>query len=307
MGAGGTGGYYGGMLARAGFDVCFIARGEHLKAIQQNGLKVVTTHGEFLVRAKATDEPSQVDPVDLVLFCVKAYDTDEAARAIIPLLAKGGSVLTIQNGVDNRGRIGAILGNERVLSGVAYITSQIESPGIVRQGGGPRSIIFGEANGERTERAEHIYEAMRSAGINCELSNDIGTVLWGKFIWVCGFAGVTCLARAPIGVVMANPETRMVFREMMEEVAKVAIASGIVVQGGYVDRMMDFADHFEKKAIASMYYDLRSGRRMELQALHGTVVRLGREYGVPTPVNSTIYGALKPYESGRPAEFLDES
>ena len=146
MGAGGTGGYYGGMLARAGLDVCFITRGEHLRAIRQNGLKVVTTQGEFMVRAKATDEPSHVDPVDLVLFCVKAYDTDEGARAIIPLLAKGGSVLTIQNGIDNRERIGAILGKEKVLSGVAYITSQIEAPGIIRQGGGPRSIIFGEAN-----------------------------------------------------------------------------------------------------------------------------------------------------------------
>lgn len=287
------------MLARAGFDVQFIARGKHLRAIQKNGLKVVSTQGEFLIQAKATDEPSDVRPVDVVLFCVKTYDTEEAARTILPLLTKEGSVLTIQNGVDNRERIGAVVGTEKVLLGAAYIVSKIEAPGIIHQEGGQRSIIFGEVNGERTVRAEQIFETMKSAGINCELSNDVLKVVWEKFIWVCGFAGATCLVRHPIGVVMANQETREMFRETMEEVARVARAAGISIQTGYVNNMMDFANHFEKNAKASMFYDLASGRRLELQALHGTVVRLGRKYGIPTPVNWTIYAALEPYELGR--------
>ncbi len=299
MGAGGIGGYYGGMLARAGFDVRFIARGEHLKATQQKGLKVISTRGEFSVQVKATSEPSQVGPVDLVLFCVKSYDTEDAARAIISLVEREGSVLTVQNGVDNHEKIGAIVGSEKVLAGAAFIFSQIEAPGIIRQSGGPTNIIFGEIDGEETERARQIEETMKSGGLVCELAADVRKVLWEKFVWVCAIAGVTCLTRLPIGRIVSTQETRAMLHDIMEEATKVARAADVPVGDKYVDRMMDFADHLEKSASSSMLRDLAGGRRLELQALHGTVVRLGQRYKVPTPMNGAVYATLKPHESGR--------
>lgn len=302
MGAGGIGGYYGGLLARAGFDVRFIARGDHLKAIQQKGLQVKSVEGDFVVQAKATEEPSLVGPADLVLFCVKSYDTESAARAILPLLTADGTVLTIQNGIDNHEKIGAIVGKEKVLPGAAYIVSEIETPGVIRQSAGPRNIVFGELDGKNTPRAEQIYETLKSGGISCELSDSIRKVLWEKFTWICGMAGVNCVTRLPIGPTMRIPETRAMFLEIMEEVTNVAKAIGVPMQIGYANQMIDFADRWEATATASMFRDLEAGRRLELQALHGTVVRLGERYGVKTPVNRTIYAALKPYESGRPVE-----
>jgi 2-dehydropantoate 2-reductase len=299
MGTGGLGGYYGGLIAKAGFDVSFIARGEHLKAIQQNGLKVVSVQGEFLVPVKATSEPSEVGPVDLVLFCVKSYDTEVAARSALPLVAGGGSVLTIQNGIDNHERIRATIGNANVLPGAAFIASEIAKPGIIQQSAGPRKIVFGEVDGKRTERAEQIHEVMSSAGINCELSDNISKVLWEKFIWICGMAGANCLTRLPMGEIVRTPETREMFREIMEEVTKVAQAVGVSIKDDYVNQQMDFADHLEKNATSSMFRDLMASKRLELQALHGTVVRLGNEHGIPTPTNKIVYAALKPYEKGR--------
>jgi 2-dehydropantoate 2-reductase len=302
MGTGGTGGYYGGLLARAGLDVHFIARGKHLEAIRRNGLRVESVDGNFLVQAKATDEPSEVGHADLVLFCVKSYDTEGAAPAIFPLLKSGGSVLTIQNGIDNHDRIGAMVGKEKVLPGAAYIVSEIEAPGVIRQSAGPRNIVFGEPDGRSTQRAAQIREAMKSAGITCELSDSIQKVLWEKFTWICGMAGINCLTRLPIGPVMRTPETRAMFREIMEEVTNVAKAVGTQMRDGYANQMIDFADHLEATATSSMYRDLTAGRRLELQALHGTVVRLGEQHRVQTTVNRTIYAALKPYEYGRPAQ-----
>jgi 2-dehydropantoate 2-reductase len=301
MGAGGTGGYYGGLLARAGFDVQFIARGEHLKAIQQKGLKVVSADGEFTVRVRATSEPTQVGPVDLILFCVKTYDTEYAAREILRILAKRSSLLTIQNGIDNYERISAIVGSEKVLPGAAFIVSEIEAPGTIHQSGGPRNIIFGEVKGGKTERANQIYETIKSAGITCELSDDIEKVLWEKFIWICGMAGVNCLTRLPFGPIMATEETRELLRQIMEEVREVARAIGVSVSSNYVDEMMDFAHRLEKDATASMFRDLAADRRLELEALHGTVVRLGKKNGIPTPVNRMVYATLKPHELGRPS------
>jgi 2-dehydropantoate 2-reductase len=300
MGTGGLGGYYGGIIAKAGFDVNFIARGENLKAMRQSGLKVVSVQGEFLVQVKATSEPSQVGPVDLVLFCVKSYDTEVAAHSALPLVAEGGSVLTIQNGIDNQEKIRAIVGDVNVLPGAAFIASEVASPGVIRQSAGPRNIVFGEVSGKRTERAEQILEILSSAGITCELSDNIRKVLWEKFIWICGMAGANCLTRLPMGEIVRSPETREMFRVIMGEVTKVAQTIGIPIQDNYVNQQMDFADRLEKKATSSMFRDLLAGKKLELQALHGTVVRLGNEYGVPTPANKMVYATLKPYESGRP-------
>jgi 2-dehydropantoate 2-reductase len=298
MGAGGLGGYYGGMLAKAGNEVSFVARGEHLKAIQQRGLKVTSVHGEFSVQAKATSDPAEIGPADLVLFCVKSYDTEEAARAIIPIVETRGSVLTLQNGVDNNEKIGAIVGDGKVLAGAAFIASEVQSPGVIRQSGGPRNVVFGEVEGGITERGMRIYETMKSADIICELSDDIRKALWEKFVWICAMAGMTCLTRLPIGPIVATKETRTMFRQIMEEVTTVARAVGIGIEDGFVDQMMGLASRLEKGATTSMFHDLAAGRRLELQALHGTVVKLGERHGVPIPMNRAVFAALKPHEFG---------
>ena len=294
MGTGGVGGYFGGMLAKAGHDVTFIARGPHLAAIRENGLRVETVHGDFTVHAPATDDPGEVGPVDLVLFCVKTYHTDEAGRAIAPLVGDDTLILSLQNGVDNEEKLAALYGQEHVLGGVCYISAAIATPGVIRQVSGPRSIVFGELDGSITPRAQRVLQAFTDAGIDATLSEDVQKALWTKFLFICAFSGVASVARAPVGELLAIPETRELLREAMAEVAAVARARGITLDADIVERMISFAEGFTPETKPSMLVDLERGNRLENDALSGTVARLGAELGVPTPVHRVIYAALKP-------------
>ncbi len=293
MGSGGVGGYYGGLLAMAGEDVVFIARGAHLRAIQQHGLRVRSIHGDFNVAAKATDNPAEVGPVDLVLFCVKSYDTVEAAQAVLPLLGPETAVLSLQNGVDNEEQIERIVGPGHVMGGATQIESTISEPGVISQTSPLRRIFFCEPDGRITPRAERILEAMLRAGIDAHLTSEFRKTKWDKFVFLAPFAGVTSVCRATIGQIMEDPEARHVLQQAVHEACTVGRADGVPLEDDAEKRVMDFISKLPYGMKSSMQRDLERGRRLEVDALSGAVVRLGRKTGIPTPVHHTIYAALR--------------
>ncbi|MFQ5595595.1 MAG: ketopantoate reductase family protein [Anaerolineae bacterium] len=309
MGTGGVGGYFGAMLARAGHDVTFIARGSHLAAIRDHGLHLRTVHGDFTVgpggpfvvgpglptaAPLATDDPAEVGPVDLVLFCVKTYHTEEAGHAIAPMIGDDTLILSLQNGVDNEEKLAAIHGRQHILGGVCYIASNITAPGVITQVSGPRRIVFGELDGSITARAQRVHQALVEAGIDTTLSDNIQAALWTKFLFICALSGVAAVARAPLGELVTIPKTRELLRDTMAEAEAVARARGVDLQVGIVDQMMRTAEGFDPQSKPSMLVDVEKGNRVEIDALNGTVARLGAELGVPTPANRFIYAALKP-------------
>lgn len=301
IGAGGTGGYFGGLLARGGEDVVFVARGPHLDAMRARGLRVKSRlAGDFTVKAQATDDPRGLGPADLILFCVKTYSTANAVTAIRPLVGPQTMILSVQNGIDSAERIVQVVGPKPVLGAVAHVVSVIETPGVVTQTAGPGRIIFGELAGGVSSRVEQLLPVLRRAGIVAEAHPNIRVALWEKFIFICGVSGMTALTRLAIGPILATPETCHMFRGTMAEVEAVARAEGVGVDRGSADQALALARGFEPSARGSMYYDLAAGRRLELETLNGTVVRLGRNREIPTPLNVAIYAALKPYADGAP-------
>lgn len=300
FGTGGVGGYFGGLLARSGAEVTFIARGEHLRALQARGLILRTVRESFTIPVKATDEPRSAGPADLVLFCVKSYDTERAGRALPDMLAPAGAVLTLQNGIDNEEKLEAIVGKGRVLGGAAYIWSTITEPGVVTQTGGLCKIVFGELTDTSTERGRRILDACRRAGFPCEPTTSIRKVLWEKFLFICALGGMTAATRLTLGEILAHPETREMFRAIMTEIHALARVERVPLEGDVVSRMMALAEGLEKDGRSSLYHDLETGRRLELDALNGKVVELGRRHGVPTPMNFAITACLRPYAPGAP-------
>jgi 2-dehydropantoate 2-reductase len=302
MGSGGTGGYFGGLLARSGEDVTFIARGAHLAAIRKSGLSVRSRMvGDFTVAARATDDPAEAGPADLVLFCVKAYDTESAAERLRPAVGPDTVILPVQNGIDSAERIGRILGPRHLIGGLAGVSSVVAAPGVIEHRAGPDVIQLGELDGPPSPRAERIVEALLRAGIKAQIRPDMRVALWEKFVLICGLSGLTALTRLPLGGVLACPETRMLFGQVMEETQAVGQATGVPVPSDHAARMMKFFEASDRAIRGSLYYDLAAGRRLEIETLNGTVVRLGRERGVATPANFAVYAALKPYADGAPA------
>jgi 2-dehydropantoate 2-reductase len=301
VGAGGTGGYFGGLLARAGDDVTFIARGAHLEALRARGLTLESSlAGTFTVPVQATDDPRGVGPVDLILFCVKTYDTDAAAASVRPLIQPETTLLSLQNGVDNEERIARLSGHPSGVGGVAYVVSAIKAPGLVAQTAGPGKIVLGELGGGESARTERLRDALQRAGIAAEVHPDIRAVLWQKFLFICAFSGVTALTRLPIGTVLADPATRALFRGTSEEVEAIARAIGIGLPDDCVEQALATASAVEPWGRGSLYGDLAGGRRLELEGLNGEVVRRGGELGIETPLNFAIYAALRPYVDGTP-------
>ena len=304
MGTGALGGFFGGLLARAGEDVTFIARGKHLGAIRERGLAIRSERvGDFALAVRATDDPGEVGPVDFVFFGVKTYDLEVAAEQMRPLVGPDTVVLPVQNGADIAERLGRVVGPERVLGGLTWVGGTIEAPGVIVQNAssGPTMLSFGELAGGTSPRVERLLELFGRAGIAAELHPDIRVPLWQKFVAVCANGGMTALTRLPLGPILACPESRAMYRAAMEEVAAVARACGVGLPDEVADRMFAVMSGYPPTMRASMAYDLEAGRRLELEALNGTVVRLGQERGVPTPWNAAIYAALKPHADGPPA------
>lgn len=295
VGAGGVGGYFGGRLAQAGHDLHFIARGPHLAALQREGLRVRSVKGDFTADVRATDDPAEIGPCDAVLFCVKSYDTEEAAARLEPLLGEDTSVVSLQNGIDNEEKIVALVGPSRVVGGAAFIFSSIVEPGVIAHTGGPARILFGELNGSRTARVEKLLAACREAGIDADIPPDIRVVLWTKFAFICAVAGMTTAVRLPLGDVRECHESWSMFQQIVTEVVTLARAEGVPLGDDVVAQQVGFAAGLPRDSYSSLHHDLVTGRRMELEALHGTVVRRAARGGVPAPASDAIYAILRPW------------
>jgi 2-dehydropantoate 2-reductase len=301
MGAGGVGGYFGARLAQAGHDVGFVARGRHLAALRERGLAVRSALGDVdLARPTATDDPAALPPADIVFFTVKLWDTESAAEALRPLLARGGVIVPFQNGVDSIERIGAVVGAERVMGGVAQIAATIAEPGVIAQTGTMAKLRFGPVLPAQRPAAEALLAACRGAGIDAELVADIRLALWEKFVFLAAFSGSTSVARQPIGVIRADDDMRAVFRAALAEVWTLGRARGIALADGFADQLMKFTDGLPAQMKSSMSNDLAAGNRLEAPWLSGAVVRMAREAGIAAPVHATMYAALKPYCAGAP-------
>jgi 2-dehydropantoate 2-reductase len=299
MGTGGVGGYFGAKLALAGNDVTFVARGKHLEAIRRSGLRVESDSTPMHVPgANATDDPASMGPVDAVMFCVKLWDVEAAAEAIRPLLGSGGVAIPFQNGIDSPGVLSRVLGAGHVIGGIAYIAASIASPGVVRHVGTMARLRVGAFDGVRSDAAEAFAATATAAGVEIAIAPDIRRGLWEKFVFLSALSGATCLTRQPIGVIRADREMRSTFEAIMRETWSVGRAKGVALADDFVEKQLAFGDTLPYEMRASMLHDLNAGNRLEAPWLCGAVVRLGRELGVPTPVNETIYAALKPYVNG---------
>lgn len=298
MGAGSTGGYFGGMLARAGNEVSLIARGAHLEAIKSNGLRVVRDDEEFTVPCQASDDPSDVGPVDLALLCVKTYQSEIAVPLMKPLVGPNTTVLCLQNGVDSYLAAANVLGASTVLPGAAFIEAGMPGPGVVRQTGSLVRIILGESDSVETERCPSIRDIFNDAGVPAEIAPDIRAGLWGKFLFIATMAGVTSVARATLADLMPNPHWRKVVLGCLAEIDSVGRASGVKLPTNIVADTVSYIEEHLVDLQASMHTDLLAGRPLELEALNGAVVRAGKDAGVATPINDVIYAMLKPFEHG---------
>ena len=306
VGAGGTGGYYGGALARVGNQVTMVARGPHLAAIRATGLQVNTVLlGDFHLDVDATDDMSSVGPVDLVIFAVKSYGTNAAIRDMGPLVGDDTMIISTQNGIDSERLLGEALGTEHVLGCAATVSAKIDAPGVVTQGGGPGSLVIGEmgsadlnAQGAVTERVNDLVERCKAAGLAAETHEDIVMAIWEKFIFICALSGMTALTRKPIGEIFAQPSTAEMYLQVLAEVAEVGSAEGVALPGDIAQNTLAATQAREPFIIGSMGHDLIAGNPIEIGLLNGRVVELGKKHGIPTPANFAIEAALKPHELG---------
>lgn len=300
MATGGVGGWFGAKLALAGEDVCFIARGAHLAAIRESGLRIKSPSGDMTVKpAQVTDDPATVGPVDIVLFAVKLWDTETAAEACRPLLGLDTGVISFQNGVDGETVIGETLGPQHAMGGVAGISAVIDAPGVIRQTGTMAWLRYGELDGRPSTRLAAFHQACVNAGIDGAISPKINVDIWKKFVFLVALSGATAVTRVSIGPILADPDMRAMFAALMKETAMVGRKARVNLPDDLIADRIVFAEGLPGVMKASMLADLESGNRLELPWLSGRVVQLGRELGVPTPVNATVYAALKPYAPGR--------
>lgn len=299
IGAGGVGGYLGGMLAQAGHSVTLIARGAHLEAINSYGLKVIHRKGEFIVLVDAKDDSDGVGVMDLVFFTVKTYDTNQALEQIGPMVGNETCVVTLQNGVDNHEIISESIGNDFVLPGSIYIETRIDSPGVIKQSGEVVRVVLGEPNGTITDRLRNIQIVIEQSGIQCDISSDIQKSLWTKFLFIASLAGVTAACRERIGKLIDQVEYERLLFGVMKEIELVARAKGVGLDANVVSNALDYVKTSAKDIVASMHTDLELERRLELESLTGVVVRIAKEKGLKTPLNELLYLILKPHSAGR--------
>ena len=304
LGSGAVGGYYGAKLARAGHDVTFIARGAHLAAIRERGLEVRSAAlGGFTVRASAEEDTKRVGPVDVVIVAVKSYDNPTALPLITPLLGKTTNILTLQNGVDSVNDLAALFGEESIIGGPTYIATALAAPGVIEQTGTHRRIVFGEVFGQLprvTDRVRRLHDALAGADIQTESVEDGRVPFWEKFIFLVPLAGFTGASRLPIGPLWADPFVRAQFLESCREVERLARAEGVPVAQDVVERISGYVGAIPGSMRSSLLIDLSQGKRIEVEALQGTVVRRAERLGVPVPITSGLYAVLKPWADGAP-------
>ena len=297
LGTGGVGGYFGGRLAHAGEDVTFIARGEHLRAIKANGLKVDSESGNFVVfPAKATDDVSEVEEADLVIVGVKAWQVPEAARTMKPFAGSSITVLPLQNGVEAVQQLVDELGPDKVIGGLCRIVSFVVGPGHIKHAGFTPSIVIGEIDNRRTDRLTLIEQTFKRAGLEVTVAPDIQAALWAKFLFIASFSGVAAIANAPAGVVRSDPKWRVQMLKAMEEIYALARARGIKLPSNSIESVIAVVNALPDDATSSMQRDIAAGKPSELESQNGAVVRLARESGIEVPAHTLIYETLRPLE-----------
>ncbi len=302
LGSGAVGGYYGAKLVRAGHDVTFVARGAHLEAIRQRGLEIKSSAvGDFTVRAAAEQDTAKIGIVDLVLVAVKTYDNATALPLIRPMLGERTSVLTVQNGVDNTSEAAAVAGEAHVIGGTTYIATALVAPGVIEQTGTYRRIVFGEVFGDLpriSKRAAAIHEALSGADIQSEMVGDGRVPIWEKFIFLVSLASFTGASRLPIGPLWSDPFIRARFLDGCREVEAIARAEGVPVAHDVIEKIGQYVGGIPGTMRSSLLIDLSQGKRIEVEALQGSVVRRAAAAGVPVPIISAMYAVLKPYAEG---------
>jgi len=301
MGTGGVGALFGARLAYAGTDVHFIARGSHLDAIKNDGLRIISPIcGDVTISpAQATNAPASIGQVDYVLFAVKLWSTEGAAHEIKPLIGPETAVISLQNGVTRDQILGAILGSDHIVGGISYVSATIKEPGVIEQKGNTQKLVFGEYGDKSlSPRVERLRDVCTAAGIDVEIPENIETALWEKYVVLVGMSTVLAAARQTIGPVRKNEETRALLTAVMNEVCMVAKKKGINLTEDIVQKKMQYLDGVAEDVTASMEHDLRHGNRLELPWLAGNVVTMGKTLGVDTPTCSILTAILSPYVLG---------
>jgi 2-dehydropantoate 2-reductase len=303
VGSGAVGGYYGARLAKAGHDVTFVARGAHLNAIRDRGLQIRSPMlGDFTVRAPAEEDTTKIGVVDFVLFAVKAYDNASALPLVKPLLGPSSAVLTVQNGVDSVSELAAVVGEQAVIGGATYIATTLSEPGVIDQTGTHRRIVFGEVFGSLprvSERVNRLHDSLAGADITSEPCGDGRVPIWEKFIFLVALAGFTGGSRLPLGPVWGDPFIRAQFLAGCREIERLARAEGVPVAADVIERISAYADGIPGTMRSSLLIDLAAGKRTEVEALHGSVVRRAERAGMAVPIMSTLYALLKPWAHPR--------
>ena len=302
IGAGGIGAILGASLARAGTDVVFVARGAHLAAMRDIGLRIESDRGDVEIPPdQATDDIASIGIVDYVLFAVKLWDVESAGALLRPIVGPNTAVVPLQNGVDAAERLIAILGPQPVMGGTAFVTGSIVAPGVVRQIGTHQRITFGEIDRPTSERGERLRDLCAAAGFEGVLSPDVMVPIWEKFIALVPVAGLNALTRLPVGKWRTDPDLFALYQAVLCETDAVGRSEGVRLPADSIDRALALMWSMPDHLMASMGNDLLRGNRLELPWLGAKVVELGRRHGVPTPANGFIFAALKPYVNGAPA------
>lgn len=299
MGAGGLGGFFGGWLAASGADVSFIARGANLQAMRADGLTVTSVLGDrHIPVVHTTDDPAEVGPVDVVLFCVKSYDLVPAAQACTPLLGPETAVISVLNGVDATEQIAGILGAEHAVAGSTLVPANIASPGVIAHVGRTVGLSFGEADGSTSPRLARFRDLCLMAGLEAKISPDVAVAVWSKFVLWSASSSVTAATRHAAGGFQSAPAIARLCRDVAAETYAVGRAHGVNLPDDLVDRTIEALMAFAPEVKSSMLVDLERGKRLELETACGTVVRMGEALGIDTPVNRALYAVLLPFADG---------
>jgi 2-dehydropantoate 2-reductase len=302
MGSGGLGGYFGARLVKGGAaEVHFIARGAHLEAMRRQGLRIEGPEPFVVHPVQATADPREIGPVDLVMLCVKLWDTAAAIEQIKPMIGPDTAIVSFQNGVLKDQALRAAFDERRIMGGVGYVATTIDAPGVIRQTGPMQRLVFGEFDGARSPRAQAFLAACQAGGINAELSTGILREIWQKYVFLVGLSGCTTSMRKTIGPIRGNPQTRAFLLDVMREVVAVGRAHGVALPEDYAQVRLRLADDVSPDMTSSMHHDLQRGNRLELRWLSGGVVELGAAKGVPTPLNRAIADILALYADGSAA------
>lgn len=286
-------------MAKDGHEVHFIARGEHLRSIRERGLRITSIDDDFTVApASATDDPRTVGAVDWVLFAVKTYDTDAAIEQMAPLVGPHTSIFTFQNGVESTDKLGAAFGREHSVPAPIQIETFIRAPGHIEQRSPFRNIVVGELDGSITQRVQEFAGILKKHNVNVVISTEMPRPIWTKLLFLASLSGLTTCARLPAHDLFKVPEAREALHDAVLEVVQVAAACGVTLTAEDIERTENMSFNLQPGMTSSMHKDLLNGKRLEIDALNGAIIRLGHTKGIPTPVHQTIFACLKPHANG---------